>query len=112
MRVPGTYAGGGSISRLRLRFAERRAKIPGPGHANVSNARNSNREGIRLETAVNRRKPDPGSMIQPGEITTGASSNREVEALFLASGGAEKRAGLKAKSNHRTTADSNRELNF
>ncbi len=84
MRIPGTNAGSGSISRLRLRFADREPKIPGSGHSNASDGQNSNRECIRLETAVNRRKPGPGSMIQPGEITTGVTSNRELEALFSA----------------------------
>jgi hypothetical protein len=44
LRIPGTNAGSGSISRLGGRFADRLPKIPRPGLTNVSNFRNSNRE--------------------------------------------------------------------
>jgi hypothetical protein len=37
MKMTGTNAGSGSISRLRPRFAERREKIPGAGLSNASN---------------------------------------------------------------------------
>ena len=83
MKLPGTNAGlprmtlrgSGSISRLRLRFADRRPKIPGPGLCDFKlrafSIRNSNRECIRLETAVTQRKQ-----------RIGVSSNRELETLF------------------------------
>jgi hypothetical protein len=70
MKIPGTNAGSGSISRLRLQFADRRPKIPGPGLSDfklrTSYIQNSNREGIRLETGVSGRKE-----------RIGVSSNRE-----------------------------------
>src|SRR5271156_6791212 len=84
MKIPGTNAGlprmtlrgSGSISRLRLRFADRRPKIPGPGPSafklRASYIQNSNRECIRLETAVTQRKQ-----------RIGVSSNREKEACFF-----------------------------
>jgi len=84
MKIPGTNAGlprmtlrgSGSISRLRLRFADRRPKIPGPGPSDfklrASYIQNSNRECIRLETAVTQRKQ-----------RIGVSSNREKEACFF-----------------------------
>ena len=66
MKPPGTNAGSGSISRLGSQSANRRPRIPRP-----SNAPNSNRESLRLETVVTQRKE-----------RTRTSSNREVEALF------------------------------
>jgi len=71
MKIPGTNAGSGSISRLGPQFANRPQKIPRPGLPNVSIIRNSNRECERLETAVNQTK----QRIQ-------TSSNRELEAYF------------------------------
>ena len=63
MKIPGTNAGSGSISRLSPRFGDCRPKIPGPGLSNVSNVQNSNRECKRLETVVTARKqaPEAGS---------------------------------------------------
>src|SRR5271167_2959224 len=66
MKPPGTNAGSGSISRLGPQFANRPPRIARP-----PNAPNSNRESLRLETAVTQRKQ-----------TLPISSNREIEALF------------------------------
>jgi hypothetical protein len=69
MKPPGTNAGSGSISRLGPQFADRRPRIPRP--SNAPNVQNSNRESLRLETAVTSTKQ-----------TLLISSNREKEALF------------------------------
>jgi hypothetical protein len=70
MKPPGTNAGSGSISRLGGRFADRRPKIPCLGSFHASTLQNSNRERIRLETAVTQTKQ-----------RIGTCSNREKEAL-------------------------------
>ncbi len=56
MKPPGTKSGSASISRLGQRFADRRPKIPCLGAFDRSTVQNSNREGIRLETAVTQTK--------------------------------------------------------
>jgi hypothetical protein len=71
MKAPGTNAGGGGISRLGLRFADRRARIPCPRLSVTSQVQNSNREGKRLEITVTQTKQS----IRP-------DSNREKVACF------------------------------
>jgi hypothetical protein len=75
--VPGKNASSGSISRLGSQFPDRRSRIARPGLMNLTprapNARNSNRECLRLESAVTQRKQ-----------TLPLSSNRELEAYFSA----------------------------
>ena len=78
MKVPGKNASSGSISRLGPQFPDRRSTIARPGLLNLTprapNAQNSNRECLRLETAVTQRKQTPR-----------ISSNRKLEAYFSAS---------------------------
>jgi hypothetical protein len=74
MKPPGTDAGSGSISRLGPQFANRPPRIPHPTPSHVSNAQNSNRESLRLETVVTQRKERMQTI-----------SNREKEACFLPS---------------------------
>jgi hypothetical protein len=69
--VSGRNASSGSISRLASQFADRRPGIARAGLPNAPNLRNSNREALRLETALTRTKQG-----------VGISSNREKEALF------------------------------
>jgi hypothetical protein len=71
MKPPGTNAGSSSISRLGPQFADRPPRIPLPSPSNAPNVQISNRESLRLETAVTQTKQ-----------TVPLSSNREVEALF------------------------------
>src|SRR6202167_2819913 len=72
MKIPGTNAGSASISRLGERFADRRPKIPCLGSFHASTVQNSNRERLRLETAVTQTKQ-----------RIGTCSNWEKEALFF-----------------------------
>ena len=73
MKIPGTNAGSGCISRLRPRFADRRPRFPSVGLSNfqprTSNIQNSNREANPLETGLTARK-----------YWTEAESNREYDA--------------------------------
>jgi|SRR5580658_2598142 hypothetical protein len=72
MKPPGTNAGSGSISRVAQRFADRRPKIPLLRFSDDSNVQDSNRECIRLKTAVTQTKE---------RMRT--TSNREKEAPFF-----------------------------
>jgi hypothetical protein len=70
MNPPGTNAGSGSISLLGPQFADQgRLNSPDLGHQ--TDEQNSNREALRLETAVTQRKQ-----------RLPISSNREKEACF------------------------------
>jgi hypothetical protein len=72
MKPPGTNAGSGSIYRLGPQLAGRPSIITRPNLSGTANAQNSNRECIRLETAVTQTR-------QRVRI----SSNREKEAWFF-----------------------------
>jgi len=72
MKPPGTNAGSRSISPLGEWLADRRPKMPCLGLIHASTVQNSNREGIRLETAATQTKQ-----------RIGTCSNREKEAVFF-----------------------------